>query len=95
MIVSVLLLLPISLILIWAYWYLLPRHGGPDYRWYDSLLIVMLIAAAGIYMRWALTRPWSEGGDIVPQVMAVAGAYTIFAFGLLAALFIRRRMNRS
>ncbi len=94
MIIPILLLLPVTLILIWAYWYLLPRRGGPSFRWFDGVLIALLIVAGVVYMRWALQQPWSSGGDIVAQVMAVAGGYTIFAFGLLGVLVVRRLLSR-
>ena len=94
MLTSLLLLFPVSFILLWAYWALLPKRDAGRFLAADYLIIMLLFSAALVYIYWVFSQDWSELGPIWPHVLAVIGGYLILACGLLVSFLIRRsRIN--
>ncbi len=84
---TLLLLLPVLAILVWLYWYLLPGR-----RWLprDSLVLLVLLAAAAVFLDWVERMDFDAGGPLWPYIVSAAGAYGILALGLGFALVWRR-----
>ena len=82
-----LLLLPVFLVLVWLYWYLLP---GRRWNWLDSLLLVSLLGLAACYVTLIAAMDFAEAGPLWPQILSVAGAYAILICGLALGLWWRR-----
>lgn len=81
--VTALLLLPVVAILVWLYWYLLPSR---KWRLADSLILLALLFAAAVFIRWVASMDLSAGGPLWPYIVSAAGAYGIVTLGLGAAL---------
>lgn len=81
--VTSLLLLPVAAILVWLYWYLLPAR---KWRLADSLILVILLFAAVMFIRWVARMDFDAGGPLWPYIVSAAGAYGILTVGLGVAL---------
>lgn len=80
---TALLLLPVALILVWLYWYLLPKR---KWLFRDSLALLALLLVTAAYVNWVEWMDFDAGGPLWPYVVSAAGAYGILIFGLGVAL---------
>ena len=90
--ITAFLLTPLVAVLVWIYWYLLPKedHQASRWHWVDSMLLAFLTLMAGGFV-WLSMH--SEGEVVVPiwpEVVSAVGVYFIFTFGLSAGLAWRR-----
>ena len=90
--VTGLLLLPVLAILVWLYWYLLP---GRKWLWCDSLVLLVLVLGAGVFVRWVALMNFDAGGPLWPYIVSAGGAYGILTIGLGIALAWRHYRHRS
>jgi len=86
------LMLPVLLVLVWLYWYLLP---GRQWRWIDSLLLLAVTLAATVYIVVTARIDFTGAGPLWPQIVSVVGTYAIILLGLGSALLWRRSQRRT
>lgn len=82
------LLLPVSSVLAWLYWYLLP--GRKLWPAFDGALLITLAGLAAVWILWATSRAMPDAGPLYPDLIAAVGAYAIVLTGLAAGLVVRR-----
>jgi len=85
-----LLLLPVTAILVWLYWYALP---GRSWKWVDSAIFLVILVLMAIYVRQLAGVQFEHSGPMYIEIMSVFGAYTILISGFGAALWWRRRQG--
>lgn len=87
---TLLLFLPWLLVVCWAYaaFPRAPRHRGR--RLYDTLALVLSLAAFFFSMRWSFVHADPAQGGIWKQILATAVSYGVFLVVLGAAVAIRR-----
>ena len=90
MLTALLLLFPVSIILLWAYWAFLPERTGNRFVLADYLVIAVLFCLALVYINSVFSMDWGDVGAIWPHVVAAIGGYLILACGLLVSLLVRR-----
>ena len=83
---TVLLLLPLFLVLIWLYWYLLP---GRRWQWADSAVVVSLALLIAFFLAAIESLGLEDGGPLWPYIVSATGAYGILILGLGLALALR------
>jgi tryptophanyl-tRNA synthetase len=86
--ITVLLLSPVTVVLAWIYRQLLP--AGQRWTVFDSALIVVALALASGWIAWANSGPADGAGPVWPDLLATAGAYPIIAGCLGLGLAWRR-----
>jgi hypothetical protein len=90
--ITALLLLPVIAVLLWLYWYLLPRER----LWtaFDSLVVLVLMLLAAGFHHLAMHMDYEGAGPMWPELVSAAGVYPIFAIGLGIALAWRKSRAR-
>ena len=85
-------MLPIVAVLLWLYWYLLPREADGQRRWRlaDSLLLIILVVLATLFVQSEPGAGLHRSNPMWIELVAAAGAYGIFAIGLALGLWWRR-----
>jgi hypothetical protein len=83
---TVLLLLPVFLVLIWLYWYLLP---GRSWKGADSLILLSLAGLIAFFLAAIESLHLEDGGPLWPYIVSATGAYGILTLGLGLALALR------
>ena len=95
--IAFLLMLPVASTLIWLYWYCLPTDDNRNGRWRlaDTGLLLALIVLASGFVYIKMNTEYINAGPIWHEVVAVTGAYLIFAIGLSFGLITRRRLAKN
>lgn len=95
--IAFLLMLPVAATLIWLYWYCLPVDANRNGRWRmtDTGLLLALIVLSGLFVYIKMNTEYSHAGPIWPEIVAVTGAYLIFAIGLSIGLIARRKAAKN
>ncbi len=95
--IAFLLLLPVGLILVWLYWLCLPIEASRSgrWRWTDSVLLIVLIILAGIFIYTAQDADYLNASPIWTEIVAAAGGYIVFTIGLTIGLIVRRQAAKS
>ena len=95
--IAFLLMLPVAATLIWLYWYCLPVDVNRNGRWRmaDTGLLLALIVLSGLFVYIKMNTEYSHAGPIWPEIVAVTGAYLIFAIGLSIGLIARRKVAKN
>lgn len=87
--ITLALMLPVTAILLWGYWYVLPRPRR--FSIFDLALVGALLAATVAAFRWSAALDAGPVAPIWRDVSAAAFAYPIWAGGLGLGAVLRRR----
>ncbi|MCF6263366.1 MAG: hypothetical protein L3J24_07255 [Xanthomonadales bacterium] len=90
MLVTILLMLPVVLILLFVYRLIVIKLQQRKLDRGDGIAVVLAVTLTLIYIYWVLAQDWSSSSPIWPHILATMGAYHIFAFGLAAYLYYRK-----
>lgn len=95
--IAFLLMLPVASTLVWLYWYCLPIDATRNGRWrlIDTGLLLTLFVLASAFVYIKMNTEYVDAGPIWHEVVAVTGAYLIFAIGLSIGLIARRRFAKN
>ena len=89
--ITLALMLPVTAILLWGYWYVLPRPRR--FAAFDAVLVGALLAGSVAAFRWSAGLDAGPTPPIWRDVSAAAFAYPIWAGGLGLGAWLRRRRS--
>ena len=94
--ITALLLFPVVSLLLWLYWYCLPKRPSHNrrWRWMDTVLLFCLGFLAYQFIQFALHAEYEGAGPMWPELVSAVGVYAIFAIGLATGLGLRRVLAR-
>jgi len=86
----ILLLLPVVLVLLYVYRIIVIKLQQRALDRGDGVAVVLALIFSLTYIYWVMGQDWIGENPIWPIILAVMGAYHIFAFGLAAYLYYRK-----
>ena len=86
--ITALMLLPVTAVLGWLYYWMLP--SGVRWNGFDTGLLCGVLLIAGAWIRWTRSQSFEGAGPIWNELLAAAGAYSLLVCGLALGLAWRR-----
>jgi len=90
--ITALMLLPLCVVLVWIYGYLLPTRWS--WTVFDALWLLLALLLSAGWIHWAGGHAFAGSGPVFGDLVAAAGAYPIFATCLVLGLAWRRKAVR-
>lgn len=93
MLITILILLPVILMLLFVYHMVVSRLQRRAVDVGDYLAILVALSLGFMFLFWTFNHDWHGTGTMWPYVFAAMGAYCSYAFTLAIYLFYRNRIN--